>query len=70
MANQFLAAKAGIRVATGEQLGKVWVQLIENDMLRQRMGQTARQLSERNRGATARVLERIAAVLEGIEHSV
>jgi len=70
MANQFLAAKAGIQVATGEQLGKVWVQLIENDMLRQRMGQTARQLSERNRGATARVLERIAALLEGIERSV
>jgi 3-deoxy-D-manno-octulosonic-acid transferase len=70
MANQFLAAKAGIQVATGEQLGKVWVQLIENNMLRQRMGQSARQLSERNRGATARVLERIAALLQGIEHSV
>ena len=70
MANQFLAANAGIQVATGQQLGKVWVQLIENNMLRQRMGQTARQLSERNRGATARVLERIGTLLEGIERSV
>jgi len=70
MANQFLASKAGIQVDTGQQLGKVWVQLIENNMLRQRMGQTARQLSERNRGAAARVLDRIAALLDGVEHSV
>jgi 3-deoxy-D-manno-octulosonic-acid transferase len=63
MAAQFLAAQAGIQVASGGQLGKVWVQLIENDALRERMGRAARDLSERNRGATARSLDRIAAVL-------
>ena len=63
MAAQFLAAKAGVEVASGQQLGKVWVQLVEDNSLRERMGKSARGLSERNRGATARSLERIAAVL-------
>jgi 3-deoxy-D-manno-octulosonic-acid transferase len=64
MAAQFLAAKAGVEVASGQQLGKVWVQLVEDNALRERMGKSARELSERNRGATARSLERIAAVLD------
>jgi len=63
MAAQFLAAKAGVEVSSGQQLGKVWVQLVEDHALRERMGQAARVLSERNRGATARSLDRIAAVL-------
>ena len=69
MAAQFLAAKAGVEVNSGQQLGKVWVQLIEDDALRERMGNAARALSERNRGATARSLDRIAAVLDAREHS-
>lgn len=64
MAAQFLAAQAGVQVTSGEQLGKVWVQLIENDALRERMGKAARGLSERNRGAAARSLDRIAAALD------
>jgi 3-deoxy-D-manno-octulosonic-acid transferase len=63
MASQFLAAQAGVQVTSGQQLGKVWVHLIENNALRERMGRAARALSERNRGATARSLDRIAAVL-------
>jgi 3-deoxy-D-manno-octulosonic-acid transferase len=63
MAAQFLAAKAGVEISSGQQLGKVWVQLVEDNALRERMGQAARVLSERNRGATARSLDRIAAVL-------
>jgi len=63
MATQFLAARAGVQVTNGQQLGKVWVQLIEDDGLRERMGKAARELSEKNRGATARSLDRIAAVL-------
>jgi 3-deoxy-D-manno-octulosonic-acid transferase len=65
MAAQFLAAQAGIQVTSGPQLGKVWVQLIDNNTLRERMGKAALSLSERNRGATARSLDRIAAVLGG-----
>jgi 3-deoxy-D-manno-octulosonic-acid transferase len=64
MATQFLAARAGVQVTSGPQLGQVWVQLIKDNPLRERMGAAARGLSERNRGATARALDRIAAVLE------
>jgi 3-deoxy-D-manno-octulosonic-acid transferase len=63
MAAQFLSAGAGVQVTDGTQLGKVWVQLIEDDALRERMGAAARALSERNRGAAARTLDRIAALL-------
>jgi 3-deoxy-D-manno-octulosonic-acid transferase len=64
MAEQFLSANAGVQVSNGPQLGKVWVQLIENDALRDRMGAAARELSSRNTGATARTLERIGEILE------
>jgi 3-deoxy-D-manno-octulosonic-acid transferase len=63
MADRFLDAHAGVQVANGEQLGKVWVQLIEDNAMRERMGKAAREISEGNRGATARSLERIAAVI-------
>jgi len=63
MAAQFLAAQAAVQVASGQQLGKVWVRLIEDDALRQRMGAAARLLAERNRGSAARTLDRIAGLL-------
>ncbi len=63
MADQFLSARAGIQVSSGNQLGKVWVQLIEDDAIRERLGRAAYEISERNRGATARTLERITAIL-------
>ncbi|MDE3111005.1 MAG: hypothetical protein KGL02_13840, partial [Acidobacteriota bacterium] len=63
MAAQFVAAAAGVQVNSGEHLGRVWVQLIENEALRKKTGETARALAERNRGATTRVMERIASAL-------
>ncbi|HXO87229.1 MAG TPA: 3-deoxy-D-manno-octulosonic acid transferase [Candidatus Acidoferrales bacterium] len=63
MAAEFLAAKGGIEVSSGPMLGKVWEQLVEDKSTREKMGAAARALSERNRGATARSLDRIAAVL-------
>ena len=63
MADLFLDAHAGVQVANGEQLGKVWMQFIENNAMRERMGQAAREISEQNRGATARALEHIVAVV-------
>jgi len=62
MADQFLDAHAGVQVTTGQGLGKVWIQLIKDNSMRQRMGAAAREISERNRGATERSLDRIAAV--------
>lgn len=64
MAAQFLVAQAGAQVNSGDHLGRVWVQLIEDQPLRERAGHAARLLAERNRGATARVTERIVAALE------
>jgi 3-deoxy-D-manno-octulosonic-acid transferase len=69
MANRFLGADAGIQVRNGPQLGKVWVQLIENDALRDRMGRAARELSTRNTGATERTLDRIGEVLKASQGS-
>jgi 3-deoxy-D-manno-octulosonic-acid transferase len=62
MADQFLDAHAGVQVTSGPGLGKVWIQLIEDNAMRQRMGSAARAISERNRGATERSLDHIAAV--------
>jgi 3-deoxy-D-manno-octulosonic-acid transferase len=64
MADQFLSARAGVQIASGAQLGKIWVQLIEDNAIRERMGKAARELSERHRGAAARSLGRIAAILD------
>jgi 3-deoxy-D-manno-octulosonic-acid transferase len=64
MSEEFLAARAGVQVASGPQLGKVWIQLIEDTPLRERMGESARKLSERNRGATARSIERLGCFIE------
>lgn len=69
MAEQFLAANAGVQVSNGPQLGKVWVQLIENDTLRERMGQSARELSSRNAGATARTMAHIRKILDARQGS-
>jgi 3-deoxy-D-manno-octulosonic-acid transferase len=63
MAAQFLSARAGIQVESGPMLGKVWEQVIDDKSTRERMGAAARALCERNRGATSRSLDRIAAVL-------
>ena len=63
MAAQFLSARAGLQVTSGEHLGRTWAKLIGDQSLTERMGRAARALVERNRGATAHSLNRIAAIL-------
>ena len=63
MAEQFLETKAGVQVGSGPQLGRVWIQLIEDSVVRERMGQAARALALRNRGATARTLAHVTKIL-------
>ncbi len=63
MADLFLEEMAGQQVYSAEQLGNVWVDLIGHDDRRERMGRAARELVERNRGATARSVERIAKLV-------
>jgi 3-deoxy-D-manno-octulosonic-acid transferase len=60
MADQFLDGHAAIQVTSAASLAKVWIQLIENAQLRAQIGAAARAIAERNRGATARTLDRIA----------
>lgn len=64
IAARFSSAGAGIQVASGEKLGKVWTDLIRNPSRSQEMGQKARALVEANQGATERSLNRIASILE------
>jgi 3-deoxy-D-manno-octulosonic-acid transferase len=64
MSERFLKSKAAVQVHNGPELGRVWVQLIEDAPLRERMGRSARELWERNRGATRRSIERVSVILE------
>jgi len=70
MAAEFLSADAAVQVANEHELGVAWVKLIEGEMQSKRMGQAARALVERNRGATERSLERIAAALDANTRAV
>ena len=63
MADRFLAEHAGIQVRNGPMLGKVWIELIEDNASRERMGRAAQSISQRNRGATSRAVERITELL-------
>ncbi len=63
MAAMFLQAGAAIQVHSPEDLGVAWIELIEDSARRDQMGSAARALVERNRGATERTLDRVAAVL-------
>jgi len=69
MAAQFLGAGAAVQVESGEHLGFVWAQLISDPATADEMGRAARALVEHNRGATARSIERIAAILDGLRSS-
>ena len=64
MATDFLDARAAVKVANERELGETWVELIREEEKRRRMGEAAKALVEANRGATAKTLERITAVLD------
>ncbi len=65
IAAAFLGGDAAIEVGSGQELGEAWSALLSDDARREHMGQAARALVQRHQGATARALERIAAVLDG-----
>lgn len=66
MAAAFLDAGASIRVATAEELGSAWSCLLRDPERAARMGAAARELVDRNRGATQRVLGRIEKIMDSI----
>jgi len=63
MAAQFLAERAGVQVKSGEELGREWVRMIQQDAMRRGMGQNAISLVQRHRGATERTVARIRAIV-------
>lgn len=69
IAEQFLAAGAALRVATGQELGRIWQQLLNDPGWRGRLGSSARALLESQRGATSKALEVIAARLQQMKET-
>ena len=64
MATTFLEAGASIRVNGPEELGSAWRGLLRDPERAARMGATARDLVDRNRGATQRVLAYIEQLID------
>ncbi len=63
MSGNFLAAQAAIQVNSSEELGAAWAGLLREPERAARMGTCARELVDKNRGATIRVLEHIERVV-------
>jgi 3-deoxy-D-manno-octulosonic-acid transferase len=64
MSAKFLAAGAAIQVKSPEDLGAAWGGLLREPERAARIGTCARELVDRNRGATERVLEHIERVVD------
>jgi 3-deoxy-D-manno-octulosonic-acid transferase len=63
IAEQFVAAGAAIQVDSPEDAGVAWIELFRDPGRMKKMGETARDLVERSRGATDRALAEISAHL-------
>jgi len=64
IAATLLEAGAAIQIDSAAQLGAAWTELLENAARNAQMGLAAREIVERNRGATAATLDRLAAIIE------
>jgi 3-deoxy-D-manno-octulosonic-acid transferase len=64
IAGALLEAGAAIQVDSAAQLSVAWTGLLQNDERREKMGLAAREIVERNRGATQATLDRLTALIE------
>jgi 3-deoxy-D-manno-octulosonic-acid transferase len=64
MSEKFLAAGAAIQVKNPDELGMAWRHLVRAPERAAQLGARARELVDRNRGATQRVLEHIERVID------
>ena len=64
IAAALLGAQAAIQVGSSAELSSAWIDLLENDERRETMGLAAREIVERNRGATTVTLDRVGAIIE------
>ena len=65
VAKELVAAEAGIVIRSGQELGETWAVLLDDSARDKSMGQAALEFVERNRGATAATLGRLAEILDG-----
>lgn len=70
IAERFVTAQAALQVASPEDAGVSWIELLRNPERNQKMGQTARRLVEESRGATERAVAAIRAALGKTETAV
>jgi 3-deoxy-D-manno-octulosonic-acid transferase len=63
IAERFVTAEAALQVASPEDAGVSWIELLRNPERSKRMGDTARRLVEESRGATERAVSAIQAEL-------
>jgi 3-deoxy-D-manno-octulosonic-acid transferase len=66
MAARFVTAEAALQVASPEDAGVSWIELLRNPERNKRMGETARRLVEESRGATGRAVAAIRAELDKV----
>jgi len=63
IAERFVTADAALQVASPEDAGVSWIELLRNPERNQKMGETARRLVEESRGATERAVSAIRGEL-------
>ncbi|HMH81051.1 MAG TPA: 3-deoxy-D-manno-octulosonic acid transferase [Candidatus Acidoferrum sp.] len=63
IAQRFVAAEAAIQVASPEDAGVSWIELLRDPARDKRMGETGRRLMDESRGATDRALDAIRAYI-------
>jgi 3-deoxy-D-manno-octulosonic-acid transferase len=63
IAHRFVAAEAAIQVASPEDAGVSWIELLRDPARDKRMGETGRRLMDESRGATDRALHAIRAYI-------
>jgi 3-deoxy-D-manno-octulosonic-acid transferase len=63
IAERFIGAGAALQVASPEDAGVSWIELLRNPERNQKMGETARRLVDESRGATERSVNAIRTLL-------
>ncbi|HVH50132.1 MAG TPA: hypothetical protein VM781_00580, partial [Candidatus Bathyarchaeia archaeon] len=61
----FVTAGAALEVASPEDAGVSWIELLRNPERDKKMGATARRLVDESRGATERAVEAIRTYIAG-----
>ena len=70
IAERFVTAEAALQVASPEDAGVSWIELLRNPERNKKMGDTARRLVDESRGATERTVAAIRAALGKAETAV